>query len=198
METGKSLRTGGNVTVLPSICTVGSASSISGSESFFTVQILNIEENLFSVSPLTCFWSSQHIVYMWAWGNFPRKPWSPSRNRVASKEIKITQSVHDLCSLLVLIMQKWVKTPKKVVKWFTFHGTRYNFSKNTFSVGVEKGSKWTALTGRTGKELSWEERSWILLLTCLQCPDGWCCSGSINFWVYLAKNPTNCASHHWC
>lgn len=51
METEKSLRTGGNVTVLHSVCTMGSASSISGSESFFTAQILNIEENLFSVSP---------------------------------------------------------------------------------------------------------------------------------------------------
>lgn len=55
METEKSLRTGSNGTVLHIVFVVGSASSLSGTESFFTVQVLNIEENLLSVSPLTCF-----------------------------------------------------------------------------------------------------------------------------------------------
>lgn len=92
IETEKYLGTVSNVTVLHSVCIVGSASSLSGTESFFTVQILNTEENLFSVSSLTFFWSSPYIVYMWAWGNFPRKPWSPSRNFIASREIKIIPS----------------------------------------------------------------------------------------------------------
>lgn len=43
METERSLRTVSNGTVLHNVCIVGSASSLSGTESFFTVQILNIE-----------------------------------------------------------------------------------------------------------------------------------------------------------